>query len=245
MNVWYFSMARLVAAVLAIAALTHPAAGQAQEDPVPLTGVVVDAVTGTPVGGAAVVLIDRARPVLSDQSGRFTFAEVRPGSTTLIVTQLGYDTLRTEVEVGSEPITLRLSADPVVLERVTAMVDRFEARRNATGSSVRAFDRLGLQTASAFSVLEFLQMRTNLIPVRCPSPVAISPCAYVRGRRTEVQVYLDGARLVGGLDVLAAVRPEELYTLEVIGGGRSVRAYTTWFMETIAKGRRVPAGYLF
>lgn len=220
-------------------------AQQAPDEGVTLTGVVLDAATGTPLAGAAVVLIDRALPALSDRNGRFTFEEVAPGPNTVIVTQLGYDTLRADVQVGPEPLTIHLAPDPVVLERVTAMVDRLAARRNASGSSVRAFDRLRLQNTSAISVLEFLRTRTNIIPMRCPSPLAMSPCAYVRGRSIQVQVYLDGARMVGGLDVLASIRPEELYALEVVGGGSSVRAYTTWFMETIADGRRLPPASIF
>lgn len=242
----------LIGSTLALFALpllpaAEAGAQQAGAPEVTLVGSVVDAGTGAHVPGAAVLLDDRADAVLTDRDGHFTARGVRVGTRSVMVVQLGYDTLHTEIEVddAAEPITLRLTPDPVVLERVTAMVDRFEARRNAMGTSVRAFDSVILGSSSALNMLEFLQTRTMLRLTRCSNPRVMAPCARVRGRTTPVEVYLDGSRIIGGLEVLAAYRPEEIYTLEVVGGGRAVRAYTHWYMETIARGRRIPTGYLF
>lgn len=221
----------------------QPAAG----DRVTISGAVVAEGTSAEIPGAAILLSDRAAPVVADRRGRFTLPDVRPGRHSVIVTQLGYDTLWAELEIGPDPapLTLRLEPDPVVLERVTATVDRMARRRNAIGTSVRVFDRVALQTSPARSVIEHIQRGSILRLTRCPGFVALSPCARVRGRATEVQVYVDGARVVGGLDLLASYPPDEIYTAEVIGGGRVIRVYTTWFMETIAEGRRIPDGFLF
>ncbi|MQA89083.1 MAG: hypothetical protein GEU90_02430 [Gemmatimonas sp.] len=241
----------IVACAVALAtSLATPAVAQQAEEPEEdptLIGLVVDAQSGAPIPAAEVVIIDRAEPVLSDRNGHFTFRDVRPGETTFIVTQLGYDSLRTTVDFdpSAEPVTLSLQPDPVVLERVTTIADRFATRRRASGASVRAFDRMGLLASSDFSALDFVLSRTGVTPTRCPNRLAHSPCAYVRGRPTEVQVYVDGARIIGGLDYLGSLRPEELYVLEVVGGGRVIRAYSNWYMETIARGRAIPTGYLF
>lgn len=212
-----------------------------------LTGVVVDAGSGVELPGAAISLIDRARPAYADGEGRFSVRDLRPGLHSLTVVQLGYDTLRVEVEVGADPapLTLRLTPDPVVLERVTALVDRMERYRNRLATSVRVFDQSRLRASGSFDVLEFVRARSGLRPTRCPSVFAMAPCAVVRGRPVEVQVVVDGTRLVAGLDVLATLRPDELHTLEVIGGGRLVRAYTNWFVESGAYGRHMPDAFLF
>lgn len=234
---------------IAFALVGNPAAAGAQQSEVEvdLRGEVVDAFSGAPVPGAVIVLGNRNRGAFTDRNGRFSVRGVEPGSYSVTIVQLGYDTLRTDlaVEERPDPVTFRLEPDPIELERVVAMVDQFAANRNRLGTSVRVFDRGRLATSTAFNALEFVQTRSALFLTRCPNMLAMGPCAFVRGRPVEVQVILDGARLVGGLDVLAAVRPEELYTLEIIGGGRAIRAYTTWYAESIAKGRRVPHDFFW
>lgn len=237
----------LLLALAASAIVTGSASAQQADEPVEVRGVVVDATSGSQVPGAAVQLVETDRRTISNRDGGFVLRDVRPDTYRVIVTQLGYDTLRTEVRVAPEgdALRLRLTPDPVVLERVTAMVDRFERQRNSLGFSVRVFDQTRLHSSTDYSALEFLERRSSLVLTRCPSRVAMTACAWVRGRPTEVQVYVDGARVVGGVEMLAAYRPEELYSIEVIAGGRAIRTYTNWFVETVARGRRLPEIFLF
>jgi hypothetical protein len=236
--------------LLAVALIAHVPCAWAQEqrtaEPVTVTGVVVEAETGSPIPGAAILLGDRGNAVLTDRQGRFSARGVHPGAHSVKVVQLGYDTLFTEVQVSAEPapITIALTPNPVVLERLTALVDRFESRRNALGTSVRAFDQMGLQRGAG-NLLDFVVYRGGIRPSPCASPVSFEPCAFVRGRSTPVRVYVDGIRLLGGLDVLASYHPEEIHTLEVIGGGRWIRAYTNWFVENVITGRTIPHEFIF
>ena len=222
-----------------------PAMAQAPAEGAELRGSVVDASTGTELRGASVRIGGEVR-VITNRDGRFQVEDLRPGSYPVEVAQLGYDTLRVDVQVGEErTVEFRLAPDPVILERVTALVDRFAERRNSIGTSVRFFDSDQLHSSDAFNILDFLYDRGSLRFVSCGNPMAMNPCALVRGRIAPVQVYVDGAAVVGGGALLAAYRPDEIYNLEVIGGGRAVRLYTNWFVETVARGRRLPPGYLF
>lgn len=236
---------RTALATLLLVALGAREAATQVAEPEPhatLNGVVVDARTGVRVPGASVILIQQAAPVFSDEEGRFAFREVRPGTQTLIVTQIGYDSLRTEVEFRSpdEPVTVALEADPVVLERIEILVDRLASRWRSIGWSVRVFDQMDLQDASAFSVLDLITQRSGLRRAPCYRPFAMTPCAYVRGRVVPVRVVVDGAPMLSGLDLLETLPPEELYTVEVYAGGREIHAYTTWFVKSVARGRPLP-----
>lgn len=241
----------LLALLLASGAATPLAAQQRDADsgprePVTMTGVVVDAGSEMRIPGAA-VFIGTIRRVFTDRDGRFAITDLRPGLYAVTVAQIGYDSLRVELEVseGDAPVTLRISPDPVVLERVVAIADRFRSRRNAVATSVRAFDQAGLRTSASQTVMDFVQTRTGMHRVACPSRVAMSPCAYVRGRPTQVMVYVDGSRILAGLDILNSLRPEEVYLLEVYGGGRAVQVFTNWYIERAAQGRTNPVPIFF
>lgn len=240
----------LLASFLALPALARPADAQAPGDePRPVAGVVVDAGSGVPVPGALVALVERNHGVFTDEEGRFTLRDLRPGSHRLVVVQLGYDSLATRLVLPEgtgavEGVVLRLEPDPVVLEGIRVVSDRLRSRRNAVAASVRAFDQRALQSAGARDALEFLRTRTNLMPAACLGRASMGGCAYVRGRPTPVTVYIDDVHVLGGLEYLDSYRPEELYLVEVFRGGSHVRVYTTWFMEWFAKTGRRPAPVL-
>src|SRR5690606_11463661 len=78
--------------LLALALLIplSPVTAQGGEDvPRPVSGVVVDEGSGTPVPGALVAMVERNHAVFTDEEGRFTLREVEAGSHGLVVTQLG------------------------------------------------------------------------------------------------------------------------------------------------------------
>ena len=63
------------------------------------------------------------------------------------------------------------------------------------------------------------------------SPSALS-CV---GRVVPIRVFVDGAEVLSRIDMLDNLPPDELYTVEVLGGGRWIRAYTNWFMDTVSE----------
>lgn len=233
-----------LAALLGMAVLAPTAAGQ--EEARPVSGTVVDAQSGLPVPGALVAMVESAQAVFTDEAGRFTLRDMETGNHPLVVTQLGYDSLSIGlvVEEGTDGVVLRLRPDPVVLEAVQVVTDRLRRRRNAVATSVRAFDQRMLRTAGSRDALDFLLTRTNLMPTRCPGIHSFGSCAYVRGRLSPVQVYIDDTYVLGGLEYLDSYRPEELYLVEVYRGGSHVRVYTNWYMEMSARTGRRPSPVL-
>jgi hypothetical protein len=232
-----------------LALLLLPGALAAQESPAArhgqLSGVVVDDRTGEPVRGALVALPGLRRAAVTGERGEFTLPNLAPGEHPLVVTQLGYDTLRASAPVTAgqaSELEIGLDPNPVLLEGIRVVADRLQRRRNAVAVSIRAFDRSQLLTSAAGDALDFVSQRSGFARTVCPGSLAGS-CAWVRGRPEPVRVYIDDMPTVGGLDHLAMYRPHELFLIEVVSGGRQVRAYTNWYMEQAAKRRWNPAPY--
>lgn len=234
------------AGILLALLLAPLSSGDAQEaDRRAITGQVVDAESGTALFGALVAIEGSDRAVLSDAEGRFSLPDVLAGAHQVMVAQLGYDTLRVNAAPGGAPLTLALTPNPVLLEGIQVVTDRFRRRRNAVASSVRAFDREQLLASAALDARDFVSRTTGLVPTSCLSSMSLTPCAWVRGRPEPVRVYIDDNPTVGGLDHLAMYQPHELYLVEVFSGGRHVRAYTNWYMSQAARGKIFPPPLIF
>ncbi len=206
-----------------------------------ISGRVVNAETGHPLLGAAISFGKKGREVLTDSAGRFA-VRVAAGTYPLRISQLGYrDQWRAiDIDAAARPASLevRLEPDPVLLEGITAIADRFRARRNAVSVAVRAFDRQRLLATGAQNMAQFLEEDAFLHRAACRggsfSDVFLD-CAWVRGRATPIQVYIDDMPKLGGLNELAMYHPSEMYLIEVYAGGRQVRAYTTWWVAFSAR----------
>lgn len=80
-------------------------------------GHLYDEDTGEPVVFANVVLEGTGRGANTDFEGFFSIAEVPPGAYDLVATYLGYDTVRTEIRVGTaEVLYRRLFLSPVAID---------------------------------------------------------------------------------------------------------------------------------
>lgn len=212
--------------------------------PFDLVGIVVDD-AGRPLVGAFVSLEDSDWGSISTDAGRFEIPSVTPGTVSLEVELLGYETLHWTGSVReSRPLSLTLAPRPIVLEGLNVVTSRFESRRKATGASVRWFDRADLVTSVSNDVIDFVATRAGLSRTTCRS-VWDDECFMVRGRAVAPEVWIDEAPVVGGMDYLRTVRPYELYMVEVYAGGRQIRAYTPRFMERAAKTRLQPIAFVF
>ena len=212
-----------------------------EEDPI-LTGRVIDATTGTALVGAFVHLDGERWGVLTDDEGRFHLPKISWGLNSFAVEQLGYVDLvqTTIVEKGGDPVLLALEPDPVLLEGIQIVTDRFERRRRAVAVASQAFTREDLLQAPAFDLLDFIKTRSLLWTVPCGGYSIEGLCAYIRGRKRTVSVYLDEIPFLGGLDLLTTMMPHELHRMEVYRSGAHIRLYTEQFMKRAGKTRLTP-----
>jgi len=112
--------------LLAILGLT-PAASQ----PATLAGTVLDAETDAPLPLANVVLQDTDRGATTNEAGRFVLADLTPGRYTVVVSYVGFDPARREVQLKpGERRTLTVRLDPLQLEvqELTVTGTRVEAQ---------------------------------------------------------------------------------------------------------------------
>jgi len=243
----------LASAVLAL--LPVPAASLfAQETPggpsPVLYGQVVDARSREPIASAEVQIASLQRTVLTDTRGRFLFSDVEPGSYEVAVQRIGYQSVTKAWEVGAapKPLSVELEPDPVLLEGIRITQSRLHSRMNAVGMSTRVVTKHVLAYSPAPDVEQLLKVHAGLRPVLCHS--LLEPrfnrdgCYVVRGQPTTVIVCIDERSAPGGMVDLRYYRPWEVERIEIYGGGRHVKVYTTQFLEWAAKQRYTPMPYV-
>jgi len=204
-----------------------------------LSGVVLDEATGEGIPFAALWLRDERR-FASDERGAFRLPSVPPGSYLLLAQRMGYEGLYVHVNVRAEmePVVVRLRPDPVVLEGITVVSQRFRGRRNAYPRIVRAFDENRLRRTGLPDLFSFLQYEAFLGFSICDGN-RNGLCVLRRGYKLQPRVYVDEQYLICGLDMLNAYHPSQFYLVEVYGGGLQIRAYTHEYVERQARRPRM------
>ncbi len=245
-------------------ALTAPIAPAQAQDHATVVGQVVDSATGRPLAAASVA-IGRTE-VLTDSAGRFRLPGIGTGGAQLTVRQLGYAprAVRIAVAPAMAPLALALAPDPLLLQAITVMADRFRVRREKSQFEVSAFERKELATWSNLSLRDFLLYRTGLASGSCPhsdGPTVGSaggfgsastldrgggpqPTAFGQlgtGRMLCARVrgeWVEPSIWIDDhhayADELMGYKPGELFLIEVYDRGQTIRAYTTWWVAAMA-----------
>jgi hypothetical protein len=229
-------------ALLAAALLALAPAARAQDAPQPqrveVRGRVVDAESGTPIGGARVIVADAdGKWSWVDQTGEFLVRGVPAGERKVIVSALGYreDTLSVSAARGAGPVTLRVPRDPVELQALGVVADRMQARLEHSTRAARAFPASLIATYHQPMALDFVRFATGMVPRPC-SPVEVVPaCAIVRGVPTRVSLVLDEHASPGGIEDLVGIPTASLYRVEVYGGGALVAVITKDYVKALLR----------
>jgi hypothetical protein len=207
-----------------------------------LSGRVLDASTGAHLEGAFVEVLGSSRIAISDADGRVSM-QLQPGEQTFRIRLIGYEELTTTLHLppGTLLHEFAMNPRPVVLEAIHVVDDQIRQRRNAVPMSVFVLNRRQLLVTGG-SAADIVLRRTGLVRVECPHYVlTLAPCALIRGEAQPVAVHIDDRISFAGLDELETYQPQELYMIEIYGGGRFVRAYTTRYMEYVTQhGMRTP-----
>ena len=210
-------------------------------------GVVRDATTQRYLEGARVAIEGIAGGTLTDSRGAFeVVGDVGPLD--LRVEQFGYEGVVVRVEVEAEPgasVEVALDPEPFMLEGITVvadglakMVERIESRRNAAGTSVRAFELDDLMSSPAWDIDELLTFGTTLTTVPCPPDSDSDLCIRHLGRVVSPIVCFDDVPLHGGFDQLSGYPLHQFYLVEIFGRGTVLKVYTHWYMERVARSPR-------
>lgn len=227
-----------VAALLA-GLFGQPATAASQDASTAIRGRVIDETTREPLQGAIVMLLGSESGYMTDSLGLFQL-DVYPDALgyRLSVEQLGYATI--EVSLPGTALadftTIKLPVNPIALEGLEVLVDRFERRRRFFNGTVRTLDqaRLMRTAGTAYDAVR------RIIPFARPCPSDLNGlCAYRRGRRTKVAICIDEVPAYAGVSELDEYDPAELYLVEVFDATQ-IRVYTRWFVERATReGRRL------
>jgi CarboxypepD_reg-like domain len=217
-----------------ILALTALAVASEAQEPLLLRGQVLDSESRAPVYGAFVVPTTSDRGVLTDTLGFFTL-RIESTSGHVRVTQLGYHDLEVEVrpEARDMMLTVLLAPNPVLLEGLTVLMERFAERLRGTLGLGEILDREQLLNAPDASGYDLV---LRLLPFAEPCGYG-SLCLGLPGRnaRKKVSVCVDDRRLPETMMELAlgAVDPRALYVVEVYGRAGEVRMYSPDYMKRL------------
>ena len=241
------SWLKIVVAVAAVTALPisdSPLAAQDEEpeNAAAIIGHVVDAQTETPLAGVWVSVEGSDWGSFTNNEGRFLLPEVEAAGHAIRVEQLGYRTVyfRVDATQSGTPVLIRMEPDPILLEGLEIVTDRFQRRRRSVAISVRAFDQEDLANSFHWSLASFLASRAaSVFPCRNPRLFS-DACVWARGREMSAAIYVDEAPIMGGWMYFESISPHELYMVEVYGRGRQIRAYTHAFMKRAAGTRLQP-----
>lgn len=239
---WRLSLLSFAAGIVLAASST--AAQQATT--FTLTGVVVDSATGAPISGAWVEIFGRNIVAITDPSGAFRLPKVPAGVMAIRVRQLGYADAFIAYDVASDITSIRinLAPNPIVLEAVQVVTNRFERRRRAAPFSVRALTSEHLAATAAFDAYDFLHDRLHFIT--CPRAsggqglviaVQRDVCIRYRGGWIAPQLYVDGAPWIGGIEALRGWSKADLHRVEIVRGGAEVWIFTRAFATRLAQGQ--------
>ena len=229
-----------------------PAEVDAQEtDPAPvrvtLNGVVFDALTRTPIPGAAVYLEEEGYGVLADSLGTFGLENVAVGPHVVTAIQFGYEEIAASIDVpeAGAILDIELTPLPILLDGVTAVVDnittmqrRLRSRRRSAPYQTRAFDQERLLRSASVTALEFVKREAGLLSRPCPARSMSTRCIFRRGRVLSPRVFIDEIPAFRGLDALDSYPTAQIYMLEVFSAGAEIRAYTYNFMRRMASKPR-------
>ena len=225
----------------------RPGALQAQDaqDRPTVRGTVIDLQTEAPVPNAMVSFAGSDRVTMSDSLGHFVLQSPPAWEHRLSVLVLGY--LPTEFIIPEEDmgrqLIIAIRPDPILLEGLEVLVDRFKRRRRFYPGSVQTLDQTAMARVGGGTALDAIRRR--LVTLRPCAGELYELCVWRRGRREKAVICIDEVPAYGGAEDLDAYIPEDLYLVEIYDRGKEVRIYTNWFVEKAMIERRTLRPLLF
>jgi iron complex outermembrane receptor protein len=221
------ALARLALVTLFAAAsgvaLARPVAGSVP-DAWSISGRIADA-TGQPIAQATVRVVEIQRSGKTGEDGRFTIAQVAPGTYTLAVTAIGYEPQVRRVTLSNGAVTVDVSLKATFIELPAVQISASAEATSAMNSPqpVGVVSEEELAKARPATLGEAL---TGIAGVRNNSSGPAAGKPVIRGlTNTRVLVVDNGQRLEHnqwGDDHFSSVEPSDAGRIEVIRGPASV-----------------------
>ncbi len=169
----------------------EPSLIKAQNSVVTMAGVIRNAQNGEVLEGATVYLVESKQGAVADSSGTYRIEGIAPGDYTLLVRLLGFETIKTTVELDrgvNREMDFSLNQQAISLGEVFTQADR--PYSTASSATIRAFD---LVTRPVRSSQDLLQLTPGLITAQ-----------HAGGGKAE-QIILRGFDADHGTDVAISV----------------------------------------
>ena len=179
---------------------------------------------GEPVIGAAVMVDGTSIGTTVDLDGNFVLTEAIPADAVLVVTSIGYKTVR--VPVGGGNLNIVMEEDTTMLEE-TVVVGYGVQKKSVVTAAISSITSEDLKGQSQTRVDNLLQGLTSGVVVTSPSgaPDAASQVR-IRGigstNDSEPLYIIDGFAVSGGIDYL---NPNDIERIEVLKDAASGAVY--------------------
>lgn len=244
------SLARLTSAIVSAAILhqgvTAPLAGQATTRTI--AGTVTSSRTLQPLPGTGLTIEGTNLQYVTDNRGRFLFANAPAGPVTLIVTQIGYRQLSVTVDPGATMVAIEMRPDPIMLDGIVVTGTAGEATARSVGNAI------GIVQAAPREILAPSPNVQRMISAQVPGvrilssggEVGTGGVARIRGVASlslsgAPLIYVDGIRVNGedgngwnvgfdprrGASRINDFNPEDIERIEVIKGPAASTLYGT------------------
>lgn len=235
----------LIASVVVFATIS-PRAG-AQETSA-INGRIVDAVSGAPITGVQVLIVNTTRGTLTANDGRFRIAGVRPGTYLVRVVRIGYKAETQSVTVGAAEltgVTFALVPVAITLDQVVTTATGETTRKREQGNVVGTLTPQPEKLASAGNMSQLLTGRIPGLDVATPGgTIGSSARIRIRGASSlslsnDPLLVIDGIRVdnssasstigVGGQTPsrFNDLNPEDIEKVDVLKGPAAGALYGT------------------
>lgn len=231
-----------------------------------VTGRVVQASTGRPIGAAQVSVVDASLGTTTGNDGRFRIIGVPEGRVTIQVQMIGFGVTEKEVTVTSGDVVavnFQLSEEAISLDEIVVTGTAGRQERRAQGATIGNVDVAEvMDLAPVQNVTEVLQGRIpgvsvsqgsgvagtgQQIRVRGASSISLSnePLIYVDGVRIDTE--LSGVASGATVSALNFVNPADIESIEVVKGPAAATLYgadaTAGVIQIITKSGRAAQGF--
>jgi TonB-dependent starch-binding outer membrane protein SusC len=227
--------------------LFQPCAEVAAQQDGTIQGTVTDARSMRPIAGAQARISGTQRGAMADADGRFTIANVPPGSYVVRINMIGYRQVDQEVTVSAgatASFQVQLTPAALQLDQIVVTGQAGAVERRAIGNTVSTIPAEQLnELAPAVNVRQMMSARAPGLTYLNDSGQAgsggririrgnnsfqtgnLSPVVYVDGIRIHAANTIGGGSTVQPESTLDAINPEDIESIEIIKGPAASTLY--------------------